>query len=147
VSLEILEAVVEDLGTINSLIEAPKIKRHINDDSSMGSSYAFQSPQNILVIKEDGNLTGFFYIVPTNSITIDIHTCARDCTDKALAAHKTIEYLRGLGVKCITSHIPKYNKAALKFALATGFEVLGVLPKSYEFNGKPIDQYLVFKNI
>lgn len=145
--LEITQAQFEDLVKINDLIASPKIKRHINDDVSMSSIYTFQSPQNILVVKENGVITGFFYVVFSNALCIDIHTCVRDCNDKVQAAHKTTELLRAAGVRCITSHIPKYNRAALKFALMAGFEILGELPNSYAFNGKNISQYVVYKNI
>lgn len=132
---------------INKYIQDTSVLRHINDDISIVNSLAVIDPSCFIIIEEDNTPTGLFLTIPVNSITTDVHTCIRACTKKILAGEMGLNLLKEEGVLCVTSHIPEYNTAALKYSLRCGFQKCGFIPTSYLFNGALIGQHLVYKNL
>jgi hypothetical protein len=146
-SIVVVPATDEHLDFINLQLSDDNISRHINDDLTIGEKVQVTTSTNFLVILEDGLPVGFYLVIPQNSVTVDIHTCARKCKDKRLAGEVCENHLKNSGVICVTSHVPDYNRAALKYAENAGFSVCGYIPKSYLFKSKLIGQYIVYKNI
>jgi len=147
VTTNVLRAKSSHLDFINYILEESSISRHINDDISIKSLGIVRDHTHFIIVEEDNTPTGLFLAVPINSVTVDIHTCIRDCKEKMTAGVLGIELLRGEGIICATSHIPEYNTAALKYSLRCGFQKCGFIPKSYLFNGVAIGQHLVYKNL
>lgn len=146
-SVKVVQATYDDLPFINSKLKCESISRHINDDKTIKLDIEVTDPTNFIIILEDSNPVGFYLAVPKNAITVDIHTCARGCSDKDTAATLLEEHLKSKGFITVTSHIPDYNKAALNYAIKQGCTICGYIPESYLFRSKPIGQYIVFKNI
>lgn len=146
-SIEVKQATYEDLPFINEGLKSSSVIRHINDDETIKKNIEVTDPTNFIMIVEDSTTVGFYLATPKNSVTVDIHTCARRCSDKGAAALLLEEYLKNKGVYTITSHVPDYNKAALQYALDAGCHICGYIPESYLFRSKLIGQYIVYKNI
>ncbi len=135
------------LDFINYILDERSISRHINDDISIQTLSVVHDHAHFIIVEEDSTPVGLFLTVPVNSVTVDIHTCIRDCKEKMKAGLLGAELLRSEGIICATSHIPEYNTAALKYSLRCGFQKCGFIPQSYLFNGVAIGQHLVYKNL
>lgn len=143
----VYRATDDNLDFINKILKKENCIRYINDDLSILATCIITNPLNFLIVEEDSTPVGLFYTVPFTSSSIDVHTCIRDCKQKFKAGALGLSILKSEGFKCVTSHIPAYNSAALRYALACGFEKCGFIPESFLFNGALIGQNLVFKKL
>ena len=143
--MEVKLAQQEHLEFINSEISRADTAHYVNDDYSISTSFEIKTPDNILVVFEQGLPVGFFLCQPQNSILVDVHTNIRSCVNKLQAASMGMELLKDLGVLALTAHIPGYNHAAYRFSKKCGFTKLATLEKSFLSGGRRYDQHLMYK--
>jgi len=128
----------------------PKIYPYISDDSCpkredfrVGREDPWQS---YFITAKDDSLIGMWLLHRHNAITYEIHTCVLPSRFRAAdeAAKAVVAWIfENTPCRKIITHVPSFNRAALKFALRAGLQLEGCVTESFLKDGKIYDQHLL----
>lgn len=142
-----------DAALVKAVMTHPAIYPHITEDG--GPTPEHFDPSRSVAIDAmyflaiwDGNTNaGVFMVHPHTTITYEVHTCILPAYwgEKAkLAAHALLEWMFSqTPCRKLITHVPIYNRVALRFAQQAGMRIEGINRASIMKNGKPMDQYLL----
>jgi len=137
----------QDWELIRGIMLNPKIWAHISDDSTppLDQFEPVQAEHIWYVIVRDGEeVLGLFMLVRHNAVTWEVHICLLPS-----AWGRTLQAARGMAawafanMPClrIITHVPAYNRLALRFAERAGMTQYGINYRSYLKNGRLWDQF------
>lgn len=134
---------------VTMVLSHPKIYDAIADDGCPArEQFTFQTRPGLWpIVASDGpELLGLFLFEPRNAVEWTVHTCLlpnawgrkRDGGGRALAAAKGVIQWIWQNTTCrrITTHVPEYNRLALRFAKQAGLIEYGFNPKSWVKHGR-----------
>lgn len=130
---------------VREILTTPALYRMITEDGSplIEEFQPTEHPQVWNVLAYDGTeLLGCFLFHPENSICWQVHTCL--LPSALTVAGRSVEVACGLirwiweNTRClrITTHVPDFNRLALRFALKAGMIRFGYNDMSFLKNGK-----------
>ncbi len=140
----------EDMELVKAIVTHPRIYSKTCDDGCPDPSalMPIAHPKLYYIIARDGdNPVGLSMLVPQNVICYDCHICMLPCA----WGQKTAATVRGFldwiwantPAKRLTASIPDFNRLAVNLALRSGFEIVGINPKSFLKNGKLYSQVIL----
>jgi RimJ/RimL family protein N-acetyltransferase len=132
-----------DMGLVKSILAHPKIFPHIGEDG-----IDEPAPQDLdalhWMLVRDEEPAGVFLVHPFRAYCYEVHTCLLPRIWGAganRAAQLLIAFVfNDLGAKKLITHVPAYNRPALRFAKATGMQVEGINRASFFKHGVMQDQ-------
>lgn len=136
-----------DMWDVREIIQDPRISKHLSDEGSVGEA-AIDSPVLYwLMVEYKEEPSGVFLFHPHNAITYEVHTAILPPLWGELAKQAAFMARQWIFTQTpcrkLITHVPEYNKLALRFAKQGGLKLEGVNRKSYLFNGELMDQYLL----
>jgi RimJ/RimL family protein N-acetyltransferase len=97
-----------------------------------------------LLVRDGDELLGMFMLAPHNAICYEIHTCLlpNGWGPRARrAARRCIEWMwANTPCRRLITHVPQYNRLALRFALDAGMRIYGCNRQSWLKDGAIHDQ-------
>jgi len=143
-----IRALLEDESKIKRVMLDESVYPLISDDGAPNPNdfdiKSLLSSNAILFLMPDEN--SVFMYVPMNAITYEVHSnilpASRDHS-RSLAL-ETVKYMF-TETKClkIITHVPEFNKAAFRLALACGLKMEGIDRSSFLKSGKLYNQYFL----
>jgi hypothetical protein len=128
---------------INSILNDPKVRRWIGDDSTKGREVNYPINDQIIYLTDKTNSV-LFVFVPVNSYTLDGHTAVLPNAygDQALKSGKiAIDWIfSNTDYQKIVGATPSLNHLARRYNESLGFEREGVCTKSIQINGVLMDR-------
>ena len=142
----------QDVALIKSVLTHPSIYPFISDDGSPSAeefdpSGLAQHPMvYFLAAVTETGVGAVWMLHAINSFTYEVHTCVlpefRGQTTEAAKA-VAVWMFENTNCKKIITHVPSYNRLALKLAERVGMEHEGVNRKSWFKDGLVYDQYVL----
>lgn len=134
------------MDLVASIIAHPAIWPHIHDDNSTECTPADHDGFYWMLVTGDCQL-GVFLVHALNSVCYQMHTCLLPCAWGApakAAAQMLLKWaFEETPCEKMTTLVPAYNRAALRFAKAGGMQHEGVNRASFLRNGELIDQIML----
>ncbi len=140
-----------DYAAIEKLVTSDRWAWAAMTDDTCPSREDFRMPENdsvwYVLVREDGNLLGFWALIPQSEDTAEVHTCLKKAAWGAKARTAAREMARWIWANTpfirLTTTVPAYNRTALAFAKISGMERYAVKEESYPKHGKMWDQILL----
>lgn len=134
-----------DMALVERLVRHPAVWPHLLDDSTPQDwAPADNDAVYWMLVSVGGEPCGVFLVHPLNSHCFEMHTCLLPVMwgqRAARAAQLLLEWaFTKTPCRKMVTHVPVYNRIALRFALAGGMQQEGVNRKSFARNGEMIDQ-------
>lgn len=135
-----------DMEAVRAILADPAIWPHIHEDGTdLPESLDPDGVDWLLV--SDGAPAGVFLAHARGAACWEVHTCLLPRTWGAgarEAARLLLAHLFSMESCCkVITHVPAYNRAALRFAKASGMHVEGINRASYLRNGHLEDQIML----
>lgn len=131
---------------VAAILSHPAVFRHVGDDSVMACEPVDHEAFHWMLVTE-GEPIGVFLVHAHNSVCYEMHTSIlpQAWGSKASKAAKMLLDWAFNGTPCrkMITAVPKYNRAALRFAKAGGMIPEGVNRKSFLHEGELIDQIML----
>ncbi len=142
-----------DADLINAVIRHPSIYHLVSDDLSPPAQKLDAAPLILhnaylfLRVVADGETAGLYTLQRHNGILYEVHTCILPRFRGQVAKQAAQELIAWmfLNTDCmkLITHVPAFNRLALRYAKEAGLSVLGVVTQSFLKNGILHDQYLL----
>lgn len=137
-----------DMDLVRSIIAHPAIWPHIHDDSATEPDPVDHDGFQWMRVDDDiGEPSGVFLVHALNSICHQMHTCLLLRiwgADASRAAQMLLAWaFTETPCEKMTTMVPAYNRAALRFAKANGMQQEGINRASFKRNGVLIDQIML----
>lgn len=140
----------KDTELIKSIVTHDRVYDLVSDDGSpKKEDYIPIIGDGIywLSIVDDNEIIGAYLLHMVNAITYEIHTCLLPSAygKKARDAAKDVLNWMVENTNCekIITHVPEFNRLALRYAKKAGLMEEGIIRKSFKKNGKVYDQVLL----
>ena len=136
----------EDVEYIRSVFTHPKVYPYISDDSSPPAE-SFEPvirPDVHYIRPEDGGACFMYH--PHSSVMWEVHSAVLPefrSRSHEFASGSVRWMAENTKAKCLITHVPAGNDAAMRLALSVGFLLVGIVPKSYLKSGVLLDQALL----
>lgn len=134
-----------DMAIVAAIISHPAIWPHVHDDNAECAPIDHDGFHWMLV--DDGEPAGVFLVHAVNSICYQMHTCLLPRIwgpGAARAAQLLLEWaFTETPCEKMTTAVPAYNRAALRFARAGGMKDEGNNRASFLRNGALVDQIML----
>lgn len=123
--------------------------RLIDDFSPPADQYQpNENPALLYLVARDGTeLLGLWMFAPENGVCSQVHTALLPTCRGKRAVHAVRAMLawvwQNTGCERIVTNVPADNPSALVFAKWAGMKVIGVNEKSFQRNGKLLDQTIL----
>lgn len=135
-----------DMEVVATILSHPDLFPHLHDDSVTECAPVDHEGLNWMLV-DDGEPAGVFLVHALNSTCYQMHTALlpRTWGGQAAAAAQMLLRWAFTETACrkMTTLVPAYNRAALRFAKAGGMTVEGVNRASFLRNGAMIDQIML----
>ena len=139
-----------DLNLVREILTHPKIyPRMIDDFSPPAEDFIPVEHERVwyVLVRDGGEILGLWMVVFVSPILAEIHTCLLPHAwgeRAAIAAKEAIRWLFAHSeLQRIFTHVPAFNRLALRFAKASGMTEFGRHPKSFLFDGILHDQFML----
>lgn len=139
-----------DWELVKTIVTHPAVYPAIRDDYSPAPEDWQPVATEICryyLVWDNEELLGLWVFTAENSVCWDVHTCLLPCSygERAKQAAKEMAKHIFETTPCvrIITHVPVFNRLALRFALNAGFEPWGKNVKSYMKDGILYDQILL----
>lgn len=140
-----------DYELIRQIMINPAIYPYISDDGTP-EPWLFKPIESsqfyyLLVLDNDNIVLGLFLVHPHNIAMYEIHTCLLPhCRGKMAdeAGKLVLEWIfENTPCQKVMTHVPEYNRSALKYAERAGMQIEGVNRLSFQKLGQLHDQVLL----
>lgn len=134
-----------DMALVASILAHPAIWPHISDDGCTEPDPQDNDALHWMLVS-DGEPAGVFMLHQHNAACWEVHTCLLPRAwgqPAAQAAQLLLAYAFGIGARKVITHVPSYNRLALRFAKAAGMTQEGVNRASFAKNGELLDQIML----
>lgn len=135
-----------DMEIVRSIMADPAIFPHIHDDSVTECAPVDHEGFSWMLVSDDAP-AGVFLVHALNSICYQMHTCLLPRIwgrGAANAAQMLLAWaFNETACQKMTTAVPAYNRAALRFARAGGMTQEGINRASFLRNGALIDQIML----
>lgn len=144
---ELVISRTHNMNIVKNIMSHPSIWPHVHDDGVGECNPIDHEGFFWMLITELGAPIGVFLVHATNSICYQMHTCILPIAwgKKAKQSAKLLLKWAFDETNCqkMTTLVPSYNRAALRFAKSGGMAEEGVNRKSFLHNGELIDQIML----
>lgn len=135
-----------DMGLVTPILAHPLIFPHIHEDGVTEPDPLDHDGFHWMLVSDD-KPAGVFLLHARSALCYEVHTCLlpRIWGDGAkVAAEMLIKHVFvGLGGRKLVTNVPVNNRAALRFAKASGLQIEGVNRASFLRNGVLEDQIML----
>lgn len=139
--------VTEDIKIIKHIVNHPLLSSQLRDDFTKDSEISISTNHLWYLIRKGGEVAGVYLIHAHNNICYEVHTALLPVLwgeESVIAARISFDKLftETICEKAIT-HVPSYNRIALRYARKCGFIQEGINRKSFMKNNKLEDLILL----
>lgn len=135
-----------DMELVKAIMAHPAIWPHIHEDGTELPELRDEESLHWMAVS-DGDPAGVFLAHPRGVACWEVHTCLLPRmrgSQAARAAQMLLGYLFDqIGCAKVITHVPAYNRPALRFAKASGMQVEGNNRASYLRHGVMEDQIML----
>lgn len=135
-----------DMRLVAGILSHPAIFPHIHEDGVTEPDPIDHEGFHWLLV-DDGEPAGVFLAHARSAHCYEIHTCLLPRiwgSGAKAAASAVLDHLFNvIGCKKVVTNVPAPNRAALRFAKASGLQVEGINRASYMLNGTLHDQIML----
>jgi len=137
-----------DMSLVNRIVKHPKIWNSLTDDAQDKYWYPLDDANiHWLLVLIECIPAGVFMVHRHNQICWEIHTAILPeyWGERAREAAKAVLKYLFTNTDCekLITNVPETNKAALRYAKASGMKLFGTNTKSFKKNGVLMDQYML----
>jgi RimJ/RimL family protein N-acetyltransferase len=135
------------MALVASILGHPAIWPHISDDGCDEPDPQDNDALYWMLASDDLGEAGVFLLHQHNAICWEVHTCLLPRVwgrPASQAAQLLLAYAFGtVGARKVITHVPAYNRLALRFAKAAGMTQEGVNRASFLKDGALLDQIML----